>query len=393
VTPLHRALEAVDVEGDRSEVRLVRRLQFVMAVGSLALIGGLGVVFWLGGHTGAAQWCVAYCGATLALVLAVVATGRFGWLRIPHVCVVLALPIGLALWMGGLVASGGAFVWTLLVPIAATIFGFRYRTLYFVAAALALGAVEIFASPHGEPLSARELRWYFTANVIAFVGFLFASLQFFVSRIEQEKARAEDLLKRTLPAPIVLRLKRGEQIADHHDAVTVVFADLVGFTPLAARLPPSEVVALLDSIFRRFDELAAEHGVEKIKTIGDSYMAVAGAPERCSDHAARAARLALAMRDHVVALAATRQMELSMRVGLNTGEVVAGVIGTQRFAYDLWGDTVNTASRMESHGKANEIQLTAATRSALGDAFRTRERGPVEVKGRGVIETYWLDGA
>jgi adenylate cyclase len=279
------------------------------------------------------------------------------------------------------------------VPFAATMFGFRYRTMYFVGAAVALAAVALFPRPAIAVLSPRELELHYAVNSIGFVGFLFASVRYFVSRIDAEKARAEDLLARVLPAPIVRRLKRGHtQIADHLDAVTVVFADIVGFTPLAARLSPAEVVDLLDDIFRTFDGLAAEHGVEKIKTIGDAYMAVAGAPERCADHAARAARLALAMRGHVRELAAARGMELAMRIGLHTGEAVAGVIGASRFAYDLWGDTVNTASRMESHGQPSQIQLTAATRDALGGGFATRERGPIEVKGRGTIVTYWLDG-
>jgi adenylate cyclase/guanylate cyclase len=221
--------------------------------------------------------------------------------------------------------------------------------------------------------------------------FVFASVRYFVSRIDEEKARAERLLNQVLPAPIVRRLKRGQVIADHLEGVTVVFADIVGFTPLAARLTPSEVVALLDEIFRAFDELAAKHGVEKIKTIGDAYMAVAGAPEPCRDHAARAARLALAMREHVQKLAAQRGIALSMRIGLHSGEAVAGVIGIERFAYDLWGDTVNTASRMESHGQPDAVQITGATKDALDGAFTVRERGPIEVKGRGTITTYWLE--
>jgi guanylate cyclase len=390
--PMFRALDAVDVDGDRTEVSLVRKLQLVMAIGSIPMILGLAALMATGGHTGAVVWCAGYCAATALLVLAFVATGWFGLLRVPHVCVVGALPVGMAIWMGGFVASGGAFIWTLLVPIVATMFGLRPRALYFIATALALAAIAAFAAPHGEPLTERERELHFAFNMICFTGFLYASLRYFVSRIDDEKARAEALLLRTLPASIVRRLKRGHQIADHLEAVTVVFADIVGFTPLAARLTPSELVELLDDIFRRFDELAARHGVEKIKTIGDAYMAVAGAPERCPDHAARAAQLALAMRDLVREMAVERKIDLAVRVGLHTGEAVGGVIGTARFAYDLWGDTVNTASRMESHGQPNEIQLTGATRDALPAPFTTRERGPIDVKGRGTLVTYWLDG-
>ena len=392
--PLYRALDAHDVTGDRAEVQLVRRLQLAMAIGSIPLIGALGGMFAIGGHGRPALWCFAYCGATALLVLALVATGRFGVLRVPHLLVVGAAPIALTLALGGFASGGGVFIWALLVPVAATMFGVRRAPLFYVGAAGSLLAVALLSRPERAELSPRELDFFFAFNTIAFTGFLFASLRYFVSRIDQEKARAEGLLARVLPGPIVRRLKRGQtQIADHLESVTVVFADIVGFTPLAARLSPSEVVELLDDIFRNFDALAAEHGVEKIKTIGDAYMAVAGAPERCDDHAARAARLALAMRAYVQKLAAERRMQLAMRIGVHTGEVVAGVIGAQRFAYDLWGDTVNTASRMESHGAPNEIQLTAAARDALGAAFVTRERGPIEVKGRGMLVTFWLDGA
>ena len=391
---LHDALEARDVAGDRTETRLVRRLQFAMALASVPMIGSLAALYGIGGHLEAVEWCLAYCAVTLALVLGVAVTGRFAVLRVPHVLVVGALPCALAIRLGGFASSGGAVMWTLIAPIAATMFKLRHRTLYFVYPALVLVLVALVPRPELAVLSPRELNIHFAFNTIGFTGFLFASVRYFVSRIDQEQARAEGLLARVLPAPIVQRLKRGEtQIADHLDGVTVVFADIVGFTPLAARLSAGEVVALLDEIFRRFDELALGHGVEKIKTIGDAYMAVAGAPERCQDHAARAARLALAMRDSVRELATARSIELSMRIGLHSGEAVAGVIGIQRFAYDLWGDTVNTASRMESHGQPDQIQLTAATHAVLGDGFATRERGAIEVKGRGTVVTYWLDGA
>jgi guanylate cyclase len=391
---LYRALDAHDVPGDRTEVRSARRLQFAMAIGSVPLICGLGGVFASGGHRAALAWCLAYCVATLALVVGVAATGEFGVLRVPHLLCVGALPTGLAIWLGGFAMSGNAALWALMVPVAATMFNVRRPALYFAYSTLALLAVCFAPRPEVAELSARELELQFALNTMGFCGFLYLSMRFFVSRIDQEKARTEGLLARVLPAPIVRRLKRGDaQIADYLESVTVVFADIVGFTPLATRLSPAEVVELLDEVFRRFDALALEHGVEKIKTIGDAYMAVAGAPERSSDHAVRAARLALAMRASVGELAAERKMELAIRIGLHSGEAVAGVIGIQRFAYDLWGDTVNTASRMESHGQPGHIQLSAATHDALGDAFVTRERGAIEVKGRGTIVTYWLDGA
>ena len=389
---LFRALDAHDLDAGRGDARIVRRLQLGMGLGSMPVIAALGGLYLAGGHGRCAAWCFAYVGATVLLLAALAVTGRFGVFRMPHVVCVGVLPALLTLQLGGFARSGGTIVWTLIVPIAAVMFGFRWRTLWYVGAAALVVLVAAMPGTGPAELSAREVNFYFAFNTIGFIGFLFVSTRHFTERLEQERARAENLLLQVLPAPIVRRLKRGQRVADHLDAVTVVFADIVGFTPLAARLSSSEVVELLDDIFRRFDDLARLHGVEKIKTIGDAYMAVAGAPERCPDHAARAARLALGMRACVRELAAARQIELAMRIGLHTGEVVAGVIGAERFAYDLWGDTVNTASRMESHGQPGEIQLTGATRAALGDAFATRERGEIEVKGRGRITTYWLDG-
>jgi guanylate cyclase len=362
-----------------------------MALLSMPLIGTLAAVFAIGGHVEPVIWCVGYIALTALLCLAVMATGRFAILRIPHVFAVGMLPFGLTCWLGGFTASGGAMLWTLLVPIAATMFGFARVWLWFLGVTV-LAVIGFFSyAPSRAVLSGRELEFHFMFNTIGFTGFLFMSVRHFVQRIDEEKTRVNELLLRVLPAPIVRRLKRGQTvIADHLSSVTVVFADIVGFTPLAARLSAGEVVALLDEVFTTFDELARKYGVSKIKTIGDAYMAVAGAPEPAVDHAARAARLALAMRDHVRELAAARKIELAMRIGVHTGEVVAGVIGIERFAYDLWGDTVNTASRMESHGQPNRVQITSATKDAL-TGFAITERGPIEVKGRGTITTYWLD--
>jgi len=389
---LRRALDAHDVAGDRTEAAILRRLQFAMALLSIPMISALGAVYLAGGHAEAALWCFGYCGLTILLVLALAVTGNFAVLRMPHTFVVGALPLGLHIWLGGFTASGGAIMWTLIVPIAATMFGFRRVWLWFAYVAVALVVGYFAYDPSRAVLTPRELNFHFAFNALGFTGFVFLSVRHFVKRIDEEKARSEKLLHQVLPAPIVRRLKRGTVIADHLPGVTVVFADIVGFTPLAARLSPAELVALLDEIFSAFDALARTHGVEKIKTIGDAYMAVAGAPEHCDDHAARAARLALAMRDHVCDLASSRKIELAMRIGVHTGEAVAGVIGIERFSYDLWGDTVNTASRMESHGAPNQVQITAATKDALGVQFTTRERGPIEVKGRGTITTYWLEG-
>ena len=183
-------------------------------------------------------------------------------------------------------------------------------------------------------------------------------------------------------------------IAEHYDSVSVLFADLVGFTERSAVMAPAELVALLDQIFSAFDRLADAEGVEKIKTIGDAYMVAAGLPEPRKDHVEAAARMALAMRDEIAAIGEqTGHRWLALRIGIDTGPAVAGVIGRRKFIYDLWGDTVNTASRMESHGVPGEIQVTDHVAAALGPGFAVRARGVIDVKGKGPMATFLLDRA
>ncbi len=197
-----------------------------------------------------------------------------------------------------------------------------------------------------------------------------------------------------LPPTIAERLKADPGVlADHHDEVTVLFADLVGFTAHSADMPPTDLVGLLDAIFTRFDVLADAEGLEKIKTIGDAYMLVGGLPDPRPDHAEAVARVALAMQREIAAIASERDLGwLAVRIGIDTGPAVAGVIGRRKFIYDLWGDTVNTASRMESHGVPGRIQVTARTAGALGTAFELDPRGTIDVKGKGPMETYFLVG-
>lgn len=181
-------------------------------------------------------------------------------------------------------------------------------------------------------------------------------------------------------------------IADHFEDVTVLFADIEGFTRFSADVPPEKLVFLLNEIFTGFDNVAESRGLEKIKTIGDAYMAVAGVPELADDHAVRAAHMALDMMESLAAFNECNGYDLQMRVGINSGGVVAGVIGKRKFIYDLWGDTVNVASRMESHGIAGRIQVTDATRQRLGETFLCEERGVVDVKGKGELHTWFLTG-
>lgn len=210
-------------------------------------------------------------------------------------------------------------------------------------------------------------------------------------RLRAERERSENLLRNVLPVPIVDRLRRGETvIADHYESVTILFCDLVGFTALASRLRPGAIVSLLNDIFSRFDQLAAEGGLEKIKTIGDGYMLAGGLPEPRPDHAAAVATVALRIPEVVRSVSRARGQTLDVRLGIHTGPAIAGIIGSHKFAYDVWGDTVNTASRMERHGTPGRVHITAATRQALGDRFRYDSLPPMDIKGKGTMETFLI---
>lgn len=220
--------------------------------------------------------------------------------------------------------------------------------------------------------------------------------QAFLRQIQTEQEKSEQLLLNVLPKPIADRLKQGQQtIADNFSEVTVLFADIVGFTELSAALAPTDLVELLNQIFSEFDHLVEQHQLEKIKTIGDAYLVVGGLPTPRPDHAEAIADLALSMQKAITRFTLPgyplhSDNSLKMRIGINTGPVGAGVIGTSKFAYDLWGDTVNTASRMESHGVPGQIQVSAITYELLKDHYRFQSRGTIDVKGKGEMMAYLL---
>jgi adenylate cyclase len=228
--------------------------------------------------------------------------------------------------------------------------------------------------------------------------------QAYIQQIRDEQARSEQLLLGILPKSIADRLKhRGElfgdrvindeDLVDSFSTATILFADLVNFTQLSSRRSAIALIGLLNQIFSTFDKLAEQHGLEKIKTIGDAYMVVGGVPIPREDHADAIAYMALDMLAAIDHFNQTQGETLSLRIGISTGPVVAGVIGTKKFSYDLWGDAVNTASRMESQGLPGRIQVSESTRALLADRFYLEARGPIEVKGKGKMDVYFLDGA
>lgn len=311
--------------------------------------------------------------AMFALILAtlLVETAMFGGLLPSGLAVMSGLGLGLAALVA--IDRRAAIVWTVAF-IGAVVF-----------ALLITGRVDPayeLADPDADA----------AFNLIATGIFVVAVLAYFVRQRDRFQRRSDELLHAILPDEIVPRMKAASgTIADDVEQASVLFADVVDFTPMSARLTPAQLVELLDEVFSRFDAFVDELGLQKIKTIGDAYMAAAGVPQPRADHAHAIAELALRVRDHQALNPVTGE-PLVFRVGIDSGPVTAGVIGTRTFSYDLWGDTVNTASRMESTGVPGAIQITAATHDLVRDAFACEPRGPVAVKGKAKMATFLLVG-
>jgi guanylate cyclase len=344
-----------------------------------------------------------YFAVSLGSLVVFARTRRFELLLVAQLLAILLTTTAGQMLAGGFLPSGGVGMWGIVAPLGALVFlEVRQAVVWFGAFVLVFVftgvAGEMFFPDADVPVSFTSTM--LALNVIGAGSVAFTVLASFahqrnaaLTALRAEQERSEALLLNILPRPIAERLKAAAQmIADHFAEASILFADVVDYTVLSQRLPPAEMVGILDQLFSRFDVLVERHGLEKIKTIGDCYMAAAGVPIPSPDHARSAALLALEMRDALVTSAVAGQPDLELRIGINSGPVVAGVIGTKRFLYDLWGDAVNTASRMESHGTPGEIQITRATYELVKDEFVCTPRGTILVKGKGEMETWYLVG-
>jgi class 3 adenylate cyclase len=338
-------------------------------------------------------------------------TRRYVLFRRSQLWMTLLLPFALQWSLGGFTASSAVSLWAFTAPLGALLFVGARQAIPWFLAFVGLVAVSAAIDPALATDAARIPNGlavvFFALNVIGVTTTAYVLLQYFVRARERamaelarqhhalklEQAKSERLLLNVLPGPVAARLKEEDGvIADSCPEVSVLFADIVGFTPLVERLAAADVVAVLDRVFARWDSLALEHGVEKIKTIGDAYMVAAGIPLPRADHTEAIAELALAMKPELEHVATQTGLALQVRIGIDSGPVIAGVIGRAKFIYDLWGDTVNTASRMESHAPPGAIQVTQRTYDRLRDRYELRLRGTIDVKGKGPLSTYLLIG-
>jgi len=389
---------------DTPETRLKKALLSVsIFIYSLVFITILGPVYFYFRESVVALMYFGFALFSLAgLGFVAVKPGVFPVFRFLIFSVGLAAEFTATLLLGGFVNSSGLIMWGLLTVQGSLVhFGPR-RSLYWFLAYIVLLVLLVILHPFLRSTNNVPhvfVLVLFIFNLVLVSGGTFLSLNQNIkqrdmafSLLREERQKSENLLLNILPREIAGILKSGRStIADHYENASILFADLVNFTSLSERMTPAQLVELLNEVFSHFDTLAEKYGLEKIKTIGDCYMVAAGVPVSRPDHAQALTRMALEMRDYM-SRNQFAGLGLIFRTGIHSGAVVAGVIGKKKFIYDLWGDAVNTASRMESHGAAGAIQITEATYALIKDEFICEARGKIHVKGKGEMEVWHVIG-
>src|SRR5215207_8876026 len=393
-----RALSIGADPRETADERFRRRL--LVGVSLIILPFGFvwGCLYWAIGEHGVALTPWAYAAGSMISLAVFARTRNFAFLRTAQQILILVAPAAGTVMLGGLDESSSVILWSLFAPLGAVAFDRPARAwpwfAAFVATILVALALSEVVRPDGADLPDGFVRTFDVLNIVVVSLVAMLLLVTFARGRAAAQARVEGLLLNVLPAEVAQRLQSDpNSIADHFDDASILFADVVDFTPLSNRLDARELVGLLDRLFTSFDELVDRYGVEKIKTIGDCYMVAAGVPTQRPDHAQALAGLALEMRECAKScLPDGTDHDLRLRIGISSGPVVAGVIGRRRFLYDLWGDTVNMASRMESHGTPDTIQITRTTFELLRGDFVIEPVGLVDVKGKGAVETWRLVG-
>lgn len=385
---------------DSDEVRLQKTL---LALGSFMFIaaGALwGLIYFSFGEYIAGSIPFGYAIISILSVIVFHLTRRYEPFLFIQLLLILFLPFLLMIALGGFIRSSAVILWSLLSPLGALLFDEPRRALRWLAAYLGLAIISGYFEFHPlvlSSLSPATVTVFFILNIGTVSAIAIFLLAYFVNEknrlftlLRGEQAKSENLLLNILPKEIAAILKdESRTIADHYTDASVLFADMVGFTPLSAKLAPAEMVELLNEAFSFFDSLLDKYDVEKIRTIGDSYMVASGVPRRRADHAQALVRMALEMRDFIATHTFGNGQRVDFRIGINSGPVIGGVIGKRKFVYDVWGDAVNVASRMESHGLSGAVQITRATYELIKDEFVCEPRGTVNIKGKGEMEV-WL---
>lgn len=379
---------------DTVELALQKRLMVLLSVGLLPLTFLWSAIYFAAGAPLSAAVPGAYTVVAPINTALFAWTRNFGFYRFTQLLIFLVLPWLLMMSLGGFKNSSVVMIWAALCPLAALLLEDLRATVFWIVGFVLLLIGSAVAQPYLTPTDLPEtfITWFFVLNLGGVIAIAFALLYYFVSQRNFFQERAEMLLLNILPREISEALKaKPRSIAAQYDAASILFADVVGFTPMAATMTPMRLVDLLNEVFQCFDDLVEKYNLEKIKTIGDCYMVAAGVPRSCPDHARVIVDLALDMQA-AVAKREFGERQLAFRIGINSGPVVAGVIGRKKFIYDLWGDAVNMASRMESHGQAGSIQISAHTYELIKDEFVCECKGMMQIKGAERLEVWHVLG-
>jgi adenylate cyclase len=393
--PIERLAFIGVAPGDPDEVRDQK-----VTLTASAMIATVLAVFWVGTYLAlrlpvSAAIPFVYQVASVVTLVAFARTKDYRFFRFSQIIMTFLLPFLLQWSLGGYVASSAVSLWA-LVGVFGALFFFSARQAVpwfgvFVALTVVSGLIDPWLATSSASIPMGVQVTYFVLNILGVSVTAYLLLQYSIRSRDAALAQSDGLLLNVLPRSIAERLKRDPGvIAERFDEVSVLFADVADFTPFAERISPERLVGVLDEIFSAFDALTERHSLEKIKTIGDAYMVAGGLPVPRGDHAEAIAALAVEMQAEFARVCEALGLGLAIRIGIDSGPVVAGVIGRRKFIYDLWGDTVNTASRMESHGIPGRIQVTEATYQRLRDRYRFEDRGETDVKGKGRIRTYLL---
>jgi guanylate cyclase len=378
---------------DDDDIRLQKSLLVICAIPFMVAGWAWGLMYFFFQEPLAGSIPFSYGIFSLLSILYFARTRQYAFFRFSQLLLILLLPFLLMVTLGGFINGSTVVLWALICPLGALLFDNPRHALRWFVVFVVLLLLSGFLQPYvrlTNHLSQPVVIFFFVINLLGVSSLVFMMVSYFVGQKNMFQEKSETLLLNILPKEIAAILKNESRtIADHYDEASVLFADMVGFTPLSAQLLPVEMVELLNEVFSYFDSLLDKYNVEKIRTIGDSYMVASGVPRGRPDHAQALARMALEMRDYVATHTFGNGQWVSFRIGINSGSVIAGVIGRRKFVYDVWGDAVNIASRMESHGLGNAVQITQATYELIKDEFICEPRGSVNVKGKGEMDV-WL---
>jgi adenylate cyclase len=387
------------MQSDSEEIKLQKSLLVICSFPFIFAGAGWGIMYILFGEKLAGIIPLSYSFISLASVIYFGLSRKFQVFRFSQLLLILLLPFALMLSLGGFVSGSAVILWGLISPLGAMLFDKQSNAPRWLLAFISLVVISFILQTwlrFQNNLTTGQINLFFVINLIAVGSLIFLMVYYFVGKKNFFQARSEALLLNILPKEIAEELRaNGSAEAKQFDNVTVMFTDFKNFTQITEKLSAVELVAEIDTLFKAFDNIIGKHNIEKIKTIGDSYMCAGGLPVANKTHAYDVVSATMDIQQFMQQHFQKRKFEgkepFEIRIGVHTGPVVAGIVGDKKFAYDIWGDTVNVASRMESSGEVGKINISGSTYELVKDKFNCMHRGKIQAKNKGEIDMYFVD--